>query len=801
MYNHSLIEKKWSKYWKENKTYKFFDDIKNDKKFYVLDMFPYPSGSGLHVGHGKGYTFTDVIARFKRFQGYNVLHPIGWDAFGLPAEQYALDTGNHPESFTTKNIDNFREQLQMFGFSYDYEKEVNTIDPKYYQWTQWIFIQLYKKGLAEIKDIDVNWCEALGTVLANEEVLTDSKGNKISERGGHPVVKKPMKQWVLKITEYADQLIDDLELTDWNVGLKNIQTSWIGKTNGASIKFRVANSKQEIEVFTSRPDTIFGVSFIGLSIDHEIVKQIATKDKEIQKYIDSVNSLKEYERNKDEAEKTGVFLNLYAIHPITHKQIPIYVTNYVLSNYGNGAVMGVPAHDIRDNLFAKKYGCEMIKVIESKEDCYDGDGKHINSDFLNGLDIKQATDKIISYLEKNKIGNKKTNYKLKDWLFSRQRYWGEPFPVLFDDKGNILLEEKLPLVLPKTDNIKPSGDGKSPLANLKDWVNVKIGNKLYQRETNTMPQWAGSCWYFLGYLLKQDNGEYIPLNSKQAFDIFKRWMPVDLYVGGQEHAVLHLLYARFWYKFLYDIKVVPNKEPFFKLVNQGMILGSDGEKMSKSKGNVVNPLDVIKLYGADSLRLYELFMGPIIASLEWSDNGLAGMNKWINRVYRMFDTKKIDNQENKELELAYIKFVSKITKHIENYETNLAISEMMIFVNECYKYETLNKKMMEGFVTILSCFTPFVCEEINEVFFNNKSSITKNKWPKVDDSKIVVSELNIPVQINGKVRDVINVKMNQEEKEVINQALNSSKIKQLIENKQIVKTIYVKNKIVNLIIK
>ena len=801
MYNHSLIEKKWSKYWKENKTYKFFDDIKNDKKFYVLDMFPYPSGSGLHVGHGKGYTFTDVIARFKRFQGYNVLHPIGWDAFGLPAEQYALDTGNHPESFTTKNIDNFREQLQMFGFSYDYEKEVNTIDPKYYQWTQWIFIQLYKKGLAEIKDIDVNWCEALGTVLANEEVLTDSKGNKVSERGGHPVVKKPMKQWVLKITEYADQLIDDLELTDWNVGLKNIQTSWIGKTNGASIKFKVANSKQEVEVFTSRPDTIFGVSFIGLSIDHEIVKQIATKDKEIQKYIDSVNSLKEYERNKDEAEKTGVFLNLYAIHPITHKQIPIYVTNYVLSNYGNGAVMGVPAHDIRDNLFAKKYGCEIIKVIESKEDCYDGDGKHINSNFLNGLDIKQATDKIISYLEKNKIGNKKTNYKLKDWLFSRQRYWGEPFPVLFDDKGNILLEEKLPLVLPKTDNIKPSGDGKSPLANLKDWVNVKIGNKLYQRETNTMPQWAGSCWYFLGYLLKQDNGEYIPLNSKQAFDIFKRWMPVDLYVGGQEHAVLHLLYARFWYKFLYDIKVVPNKEPFFKLVNQGMILGSDGEKMSKSKGNVVNPLDVIKLYGADSLRLYELFMGPITASLEWSDNGLAGMNKWINRVYRMFDTKKIGDQENKELELAYIKFVSKITKHIENYETNLAISEMMIFVNECYKYETLNKKMMEGFVTILSCFTPFVCEEINEVFLNNKSSITKNKWPKVDDSKIVVSELNIPVQINGKVRDVINVKMNQEEKEVINQALNSSKIKQLIENKEIVKTIYVKNKIVNLIIK
>lgn len=801
MYNHSLIEKKWSKYWKENKTFKFHDDIKNDKKFYVLDMFPYPSGSGLHVGHGKGYTFTDVIARYKRFQGFNVLHPIGWDAFGLPAEQYALDTGNHPESFTMKNIDNFRNQLQMFGFSYDYDKEVNTIDPKYYQWTQWIFIQLYKKGLAEIKDVDVNWCEALGTVLANEEVLTDENGNKVSERGKHPVVKKPMKQWVLKITEYADRLIDDLDLTDWNLGLKNIQTSWIGRTNGASIKFQVLNSKDIIEVFTSRPDTIFGVSFIGLSIDHEIVKQKAIKDQNVQKYINSVNSLKEYERNKDEAEKTGVFLDLYAIHPITKKQIPIYVTNYVLSNYGNGAVMGVPAHDLRDFLFAKKYGCEIIKVVDSKQDCYQEDGKHINSDFLNGLDINQATETIIKYLEKNKIGKSKTNYKLKDWLFSRQRYWGEPFPVLFDNDGNILLEDNLPLKLPKTDNIKPSGDGKSPLANLTDWVNVKIGNKLYQRETNTMPQWAGSCWYFLGYLLKQDNGEYIPLNSREAFDIFKRWMPVDLYVGGQEHAVLHLLYARFWYKFLYDIKVVPNKEPFFKLVNQGMILGSDGEKMSKSKGNVVNPIDVIKLYGADSLRLYELFMGPITASLEWNDNGLAGMNKWINRVYRMFDTKKIDDKENKELELAYIKFVSKITKQIENYETNLAISEMMIFVNECYKYETLNAKIMEGFVTILSCFTPFICEEINEVFLKNKNSITKNKWPIVDESKIVVSEINIPVQINGKVRDVINIKIDQEEKEILNQALNTTKIKQLIENKEIVKTIYVKNKIVNLIIK
>ncbi|EGZ31217.1 leucine--tRNA ligase [Malacoplasma iowae] len=801
MYNHSLIEKKWSKYWKENKTFKFHDDIKNDKKFYVLDMFPYPSGSGLHVGHGKGYTFTDVIARYKRFQGFNVLHPIGWDAFGLPAEQYALDTGNHPESFTMKNIDNFRNQLQMFGFSYDYDKEVNTIDPKYYQWTQWIFIQLYKKGLAEIKDVDVNWCEALGTVLANEEVLTDENGNKVSERGKHPVVKKPMKQWVLKITEYADRLIDDLDLTDWNLGLKNIQTSWIGRTNGASIKFQVLNSKDIIEVFTSRPDTIFGVSFIGLSIDHEIVKQKAIKDQNVQKYINSVNSLKEYERNKDEAEKTGVFLDLYAIHPITKKQIPIYVTNYVLSNYGNGAVMGVPAHDLRDFLFAKKYGCEIIKVVDSEQDCYQEDGKHINSDFLNDLNINQATETIIKYLEKNKIGKSKTNYKLKDWLFSRQRYWGEPFPVLFDNNGNILLEDNLPLKLPKTDNIKPSGDGKSPLANLTDWVNVKIGNKLYQRETNTMPQWAGSCWYFLGYLLKQDNGEYIPLNSKEAFDIFKRWMPIDLYVGGQEHAVLHLLYARFWYKFLYDIKVVPNKEPFFKLVNQGMILGSDGEKMSKSKGNVVNPIDVIKLYGADSLRLYELFMGPITASLEWNDNGLAGMNKWINRVYRMFDTKKIDDKENKELELAYIKFVSKITKQIENYETNLAISEMMIFVNECYKYETLNAKIMEGFVTILSCFTPFICEEINEVFLKNKNSITKNKWPIVDESKIVVSEINIPVQINGKVRDVINIKIDQEEKEILNQALNTTKIKQLIENKEIVKTIYVKNKIVNLIIK
>lgn len=800
MYNHSSCEKKWIKYWQDNKTYKFMDEKDNDKKAYILDMFPYPSGSGLHVGHPKGYTFTDVISRYKKMNGYNILHPMGWDAFGLPAEQFALDNKKHPGEFTNKNIESFRNQLLSLGYCYDFEKEVNTTDKNFYKWTQWIFIQLYKKGLAEIKDIDVNWCEELGTVLADEEVLTDSKGNKVSERGKFPVVKKPMKQWVLKITNYADRLIDDLELTDWPIGLKNIQTSWIGRSNGTNIKFKIENSSDVIDVFTSRSDTIFGISYIAISVDHFLVKQ-NLNNKEIKNFVDKVSSIKEYERNKLEAEKNGLFINKYAIHPLTNKKIPIYVADYVLSNYGNGAVMGVPAHDERDFLFAKKYNLPIIKVIESNQECFVGDGKHINSDFINGLNNSDSIKKINQKLIELKIGNETKNYKLKDWLFSRQRYWGEPFPVLFDENGNILLEENLPLELPYTNEIKPSGSGESPLANLKEWVNVKIGNKIYKRETNTMPQWAGSCWYFLGYILKQDNGTFLPLNSKEAFELFKKWMPVDLYVGGQEHAVLHLLYSRFWYKFLYDINVVPNKEPFQRIINQGMIL-RNGEKMSKSKGNIVNPDDIVKDFGADTLRLYELFMGPITASLEWIDEGVFGIYKWVQRVYRLFEIKELkDNVSSKEFDSAYNLFLSNITNKIDNNDLNLAISDMMIFVNECYKQDVLDKKIMESFIIVLSCFAPFVSEEINEIFFKNKNSLFFSKWPKYNLDKIIKEKINIPIQINGKVRDLLDVPINTSESKIFELALKKEKIANQLKDKEIVKKIYVKDKILNLIVK
>lgn len=800
MYNHSAVEKKWVKYWQDNKTYKFVDDKNNDKKAYILDMFPYPSGSGLHVGHPKGYTFTDVISRYKKMNGYNVLHPMGWDAFGLPAEQYALDNKKHPGEFTNQNILKFKSQLLSLGYCYDFDKEVNTTDKNFYQWTQWIFVQLYKKGLAEIKDIDVNWCEELGTVLADEEVLTDSKGNKVSERGKHPVVKKPMRQWVLKITKYANRLIDELELTDWPVGLKNIQTTWIGRSYGTNIQFQIENDTRKIDVFTSRSDTIFGVSYIAISLDHFLVKELIDTNNELKAFVEKVSSVKEYERNKVDADKNGIFINKYVVHPFTKKLIPIYVADYVLSNYGNGAVMGVPAHDERDYLFAKKYDLPIIKVIESDKECFTEDGIHINSDFINGLNNADAIDKVNAEVIKNNIGNTKVNYKLKDWLFSRQRYWGEPFPVLYDQNNKVLLIEDLPVELPETNNITPSGDGQSPLANLTDWVNVKIDGKLYKRETNTMPQWAGSCWYFLAYILKNEDGSYLPLNSTEAFRRFSKWMPIDLYVGGQEHAVLHLLYSRFWYKFLYDIKVVPTKEPFYKIINQGMIL-RNGEKMSKSKGNVINPDDIVNDYGADTLRMYELFMGPITASLEWIDEGVFGIYKWLQRVYRLFETKPLDDKLNKEFESTFNSFVKNITNKIENNELNLAISEMMIFINECYKNESLNKQLMHQFIIILSCFAPFISEEINEVFFNNNQSLFFSQWPIYDESKIILNNINIAIQVNGKVRDVIEVSIGSEQEEVYQLAINSNKVKSHIDNKEIVKKIFVKDKILNLIVK
>ncbi|MDE6082805.1 MAG: leucine--tRNA ligase [Malacoplasma sp.] len=800
MYNHNLIEKKWRKIWKDNNLYSFKEDL-NKPKFYALDMFPYPSGAGLHVGHVKSYTPTDALSRYKRFKGFCVLHPIGWDAFGLPAEQFALTNQTHPDGFTDRNIANFKNQIEQLGFSFDTNKEVNTTDSKFYKWTQWIFIQLYKKGLAEIKDIDVNWCPQLGTVLANEEVLTDDKGNKVSERGKFPVVKKPMKQWILKITKYAERLIDDLDEVNWSIGLKNIQRKWIGKSIGANVKFQLKNKNEFIQVFTSRPDTIFGVSFLALSLDHHIVQQEKATNKNLLNFLNRMQSLKDYERNSANAKKEGIKLDIEAIHPITKKTIPVYVCNYVLSNYGDGAIMGVPAGDKRDYEFAKELGLEIINIFEDQKlPCKDENVKLINSDFLNRLDSNQAIEKMVNYLEKNNIGKKQVNFKLKDWLFSRQRYWGEPFPVLYDEKGNILIDENLPLVLPKTNNIKPSGDGRSPLANLTEWVNVKIGDKLYKRETNTMPQWAGSCWYYLAYLLK-NNDDYIPLNSKQAYKIFERWLPVDVYIGGQEHAVLHLLYSRFWHKFLYDIKIVPTKEPFYEIVNQGMLL-YNGEKMSKSKGNVVNPSDVVVSHGADALRLYIMFMGPLTASLPWEDSGIDGIYKWVQRVYRLFETKPIDKDfKNLELEKKYHQFIKKVSEFIEKLDFNLAISEMMIFVNECYKYDKLNYEYMQSFCIVLSCFAPFISEEINAEFLKNKNFISQNEWPKYDHSKIVETLIKLPIQINGKIREVLEINVGLSEKEILNLATNNEKIKTWINNKQIIKHIYVENKILNLIIK
>ncbi|MCF0217956.1 MAG: leucine--tRNA ligase [Malacoplasma sp.] len=798
MYNHNLVEKKWSKIWKEKNVYVFKEDL-SKPKFYALDMFPYPSGAGLHVGHVKSYTPTDIIARYKRFQGYCVLHPIGWDAFGLPAEQYAIKTNNHPAVFTKKNIDNFKKQIEQLGFSFDTNKEVDTCDPLFYEWTQWIFSRLYENKLANLNYVDVNWCEQLGTVLANEEVLTDANGNKVSERGGFSVVKKPMLQWILKITQYANRLVDDLELVDWPIGLKNIQTKWIGKSNGTTVLFKTTNN-HTIEVFTTCPDTIFGVSFIGLSTDHYLVKQVINDYPEVKAFVEKISFVKDYEKIAINAEKEGVLLNFKAIHPITKKTIPVYVTNYVLSNYGEGAIMGVPSCDERDFQFAKKYHLDIIPVLENGDDTKNIESTYVNSDFLNGLKKADAINKINQYLEANKIGKITINFKIKDWLFSRQRYWGEPFPILFDKNHNIYLEKKLPLLLPNVVDFKPSGDGSSPLAKLKEWVNVIVDNKLLVRETNTMPQWAGSCWYYLAYLLKQDDGSYLPLNSQQAYEIFKRWLPVDIYIGGQEHAVLHLLYARFWHKFLYDIKIVPTKEPFMRLINQGMIL-KDNEKMSKSKGNVVNPSDIVISHGADALRLYISFLGPLTASVSWNDAGIDGMKKWVLRVYRLFETKPLTDFVNPEMEKQYHLFVKEVTDCIENFEFNNAISKMMVFINECYQYEKLNYTFMHSFCIILSCFAPFISEEINQVFLKQNKLISQNVWPQYDTSKIKTTKINLPVQINGKTRTVIEIEIDCSESNAIAIALKDAKVQNWIASKTIVKKIYVKNKILNLIVK
>lgn len=808
VYNHRVIEKKWQKYWDENKTFKTLDDHTKEK-FYALDMFPYPSGAGLHVGHPEGYTATDILSRYKRANGYNVLHPMGWDAFGLPAEQYALDTGNDPRDFTKTNIDTFRRQIKELGFSYDWDREVNTTDPNYYKWTQWIFKKLYEKGLAYVDEVPVNWCPALGTVLSNEEVI-DGK----SERGGHPVERRPMRQWVLKITDYAEKLLADLDILDWPESLKAMQRNWIGKSVGAEIDFKIEGTDKAFTVFTTRADTVFGVSYCVLAPEYKLVEEIVTEEQRaaVEEYLDIVKRKSDLERTDLNKDKTGVFTGAYAINPVNGEKVELWIADYVLASYGTGAVMAVPAHDERDYEFATKFNLPIKAVIEDNGEVvvpFFGDGRHINSDFINGLNNEEAIAKIIEFLEENKVGRSKVTYKLRDWLFSRQRYWGEPIPIIHWEDGTMTTvpDSELPLLLPETDNIKPSGTGESPLANIEEWLNVvdpETGKK-GKRETNTMPQWAGSCWYYLRYI-DPHNDEMFADPEK-----LKYWLPVDVYIGGAEHAVLHLLYARFWHKVLYDLGLVPSREPFQKLFNQGMILaeGKDGrpEKMSKSKGNVVNPDDIIVSHGADTLRVYEMFMGPLDASIAWSENGLDGSRRFLDRVYRLFVDEetgkvndKVQDKDNAELEVSYNYTVKKVSEDIEILGFNTAISQLMVFVNDCYKAEYIPRKYALGFIQLLAPFAPHLAEEMWEVY-GNTESISYVSWPTFDESKLVSDTVEIVVQLMGKVKAKLDVKKDLTPAELEQIVLANEEVKELIEGKQVMKVIVVPGRLVNIVAK
>ncbi|TFZ16627.1 leucine--tRNA ligase [Limosilactobacillus fermentum] len=803
-YDHKAIEKKWQRYWKQHKTFKATLD-KDQKKYYALDMFPYPSGQGLHVGHPEGYTATDVMSRLKRMQGFNVLHPMGWDAFGLPAEQYALKTGHNPADFTNQNVDHFRDQIQSLGFSYDWDREVNTTDPNYYKWTQWIFEQLYKKGLAYEDEIMVNWAPDFmgGTVVANEEVV-DGK----TERGGYPVYRVPMRQWVLKITAYADRLIDDLDLVDWPESVKEMQRNWIGRSEGASVKFKVVgHDGVEIEVFTTRADTLFGASYVVLAPENELVDQLTTPEQKaaVDAYKEEASRRSDLERTELSKEKTGVFTGAYVINPVNGEQLPIWTADYVLNSYGTGAVMAVPSGDQRDFEFATKFNLPITPVVEgfNGEEAYTEDGAHVNSGFLDGLNIKEAKAKMVEWLEEHDCGGKKVNYRLRDWIFSRQRYWGEPIPVIHWDDGTTSLvpEDELPLRLPETDNIEPSGTGESPLANIEDWVNVYDENGRHgKRETNTMPQWAGSSWYWLRYTDPINDKEFA---SKEALDY---WSPVDLYVGGAEHAVLHLLYARFWHKVLYDLGLVPTKEPFMKLVNQGMILGSNHEKMSKSKGNVVNPDDIVDQYGADTLRLYEMFMGPLEESVPWDEKGLHGANKWVQRVWRLLmdDNNhlrdRVSTYNDGKLTKVYNQTVKKVTDDFERMHFNTAISQLMVFVNEAYKVDDLPLEYMEGFVKMIAPLMPHLAEELWSQF-NESETITYQPWPTYDEKALVEDEVEMIVQVNGKVRAKIKMAKDADNKDVEDAALANEHVHSFVDGKDVKKVIVIPNRIVNIVVK
>ena len=800
-YNHLKIELKWQRYWQDNKTFKTKKDL-SKKKCYVLDMFPYPSGAGLHVGHPLGYTATDIYSRFKRLQGFNVLHPMGWDAFGLPAEQYAIKTGTHPKITTEVNIKNFKRQIQMLGFSYDWDREINTTDEKYYKWTQWIFLKLYKKGLAYEAEVPVNWCPELKAVLANEEVV-DGK----SEIGGHPVVRKPMRQWMFRITDYAESLLDGLDDLDWPESVKDLQRNWIGKSEGCEVNFKVKGLSSNITVYTTRPDTLFGASYVVLSPEHPLVEKLTLDEKkvEVEDYIKLASTKSDFDRGELNKDKTGVFIGSYAINPVNNAEIPIWIADYVLMSYGTGSIMAVPGHDERDFDFAKKYELPIIEVVEGgnlEKAAFTGkEGIIINSSNEDGLDlnqieVKEAIEKSILWLESKELGRRKIQYKLKDWLFSRQRYWGEPIPIIHSDDQIIPIDEsELPLKLPEVDKYEPSETGESPLANIPEWLETEQG----RRETNTMPQWAGSCWYFLRFI--------DPLNETEPWNKEKEnyWMPVDLYVGGVEHAVLHLLYSRFWHHVLYDLGLVSAKEPFKKLFNQGMIQGEDGQKMSKSRGNVINPDDVVKEYGADSFRLYEMFMGPLEKSKPWNTKGLHGCYRFLTKVWRLFheNSKKIKiNCSSKQTDILLHQTIKKVTEDIENLRFNTSVSQLMIFTNHLTSLENLDYKTLHIFVQLLNPFAPHISEELNQTILNNVDDpLSSVKWPEYDDSLLKEDTFTIAVQINGKMRGTVDVKSDLHEDEIIDVISLDSKFEPYFKGMHVVKKIYIPNKLMNFILK
>ncbi|MBN1687949.1 MAG: leucine--tRNA ligase [Candidatus Omnitrophica bacterium] len=808
------IELSWQEYWEKHGTFRSPDPGEKGSekpKYYILDMFPYPSGSGLHVGHLEGYTATDIISRYKRMRGFNVLHPMGWDAFGLPAEQHALDTGTHPRETTEKNIQNFKRQIKRIGFSYDWQREINTTDPGYYRWTQWIFMKLFEKGLAYEAEVPVNWCPALGTVLANEEVI-----NGKSERGGHPVVRKPMRQWVLKITAYAERLLEDLNLLDWPEPIKEMQRNWIGKSVGAEVDFPVAVSDDVIRVFTTRPDTLFGATYMVLAPEHPLVKKIVTPDKkkEVEAYVRQASLKSDLDRTDLAKEKTGVFTGAYATNPLTQKEIPIWIADYVLISYGTGAIMAVPAHDERDFEFATKFKLPIVWVIQepgvpedNKERAFVGVGLCKNSTTpdksfsIDEMPSDQAIPKITDWLKKKGIGKKSIQYKLRDWLFSRQRYWGEPIPVIHVDEKPCLVDEKeLPIRLPESRSYKPTGTGESPLALMKEWVNTqdpKTGRPA-KRETNTMPQWAGSCWYYLRFI--------DPKNPKAAVAEKKEkyWMPVDLYVGGAEHAVLHLLYARFWHKVLYDCGVVSEVEPFKRLVNQGMILGEDNQKMSKSRGNILNPDELIERYGADSIRLYEMFMGPLEMTKPWSMQGVEGVYRFLGRTWRLFISEgtlhsKVQNRKPNAAEQKLIhQTVKKVTEDIEGIRLNTAISALMIFVNVMLKEETCSREVMEKFVLLLAPFAPHLTEELWKRL-GHSGTLAYEAWPEYDPSYLVEETVEMAVLIGGKVRAKISVSKEEKEDNIREKVFQDEQVKQWLEGKEIKQVIVVPGRIVNIV--